>query len=109
LAVGLALLFFLSSTAVAREALGVPLPKGSTAQGENRYQSPKDYASTIKSIERALARRGYTVRFEPVIDLPEVIAAHAESPSGKTAWGGINVSRYAGKTWIFVIRRDRLP
>lgn len=106
---GLVLSLLLPSTAVARDALGVPLPKGVTAQGENRYQSPSDYPSTLKALERNLARKGLKVRFEPVIDLPEVIAAHAEAPSGKTAWSGINVSRYGGKTWIFVIRRDRLP
>lgn len=89
--------------------MGVPLPKGATAQGEDRYQSPADYPSTIRSIERALARKGIKVRFERVIDLPEVIAAHAPSPSDSTAWGGINVSRYGGQTWVFVIRRDRSP
>ncbi len=105
---GLALLLF-ALPAAATTAMGVPLPKGTTAQGEDRYQSPADYPSTIRSIERALARKGVKVRFERVIDLPEVIAAHAPSPSGSTAWSGINVSRYGGHTWIFVIRRVRSP
>ena len=103
---GFALLLF-SLPALADTALGVPLPKGSTAQGEDRYQSPSDYLSTIKSVEQALSRKGIKVRFDRVIDLPEVVAAHAPSPSSKTAWSGINVSRYGGKTWVFVIRRDR--
>lgn len=103
------LLLLAPMTAAADDVLGVPIPNGSAPQGENRYQSSMDYPATIETIERGLARKGIRVRFEPVIDLPEVVAAHASSPSSKTAWSGINVSRYAGKTWIFAIRRDQSP
>lgn len=108
-AAGLALLLSMPATAAARDYLGIPLPKESEAQGESRFRVPGDYPSTIKSLERGLARKGTKVRFEPVIDLPEVVAAHAKAPSEKTAWSGINVSRYGGKTWIFVIRREQSP
>lgn len=92
--------------ASARSTLGVPLPKGAKAEGEHRYRCRQDFASTVQFLERRLSKPGARVEFERMIDLPDVIAAHATSPSAKTRWSGINVSRYGGHTWIFVIKRE---
>lgn len=94
------------SDASARSVLGVPLPKGAQREGEHRFRVRQDYASTVQFLERRLSRKGAKVKFTRVIDLPDVIAAHAESPSAKTAWSGVNISRYGGHTWIFVIKRE---
>ncbi|MCA9538529.1 MAG: hypothetical protein KC620_06545, partial [Myxococcales bacterium] len=64
------------------------------------------YEATLRWMERNLASSGARVRFETVIDLPEVIAAHVEAPNRKTRWTGINVSQYGGAVWIFVIARS---
>lgn len=93
----------------ARETLGVPIPSEASSEGESRFKSPWDHQTTVQWLERRLASRGVRVRFDRVLDLPEVFASHAASPSSKTAWSGINVSRYGGSTWIFVIRRVTSP
>lgn len=101
----------LASTTVAqaRTAFGVPIPAKARAEGEGRFQSPWDHQATVRWLERKLSRGKDRVRFVRVLDLPEVIASHADSPSHETAWSGVNVSRYGGSTWIFVIRRERSP
>jgi hypothetical protein len=109
LAVLSAAILLTARPAQAREALGVPIPSDATGQGPDRFKSPWDHQTTVRWLERRLSSQGAQVRFARVLDLPEVFASHAPSPSAKTAWSGINVSRYQGSTWIFVIRRVRSP
>lgn len=102
--VGLSMLFVASAMA-APKMLGVPTPPGAKPAEANRVESPLDYRATIRWMERRLSNRKASVSFETIVDLPEVVAAHAVAPSAKTKWSGINVSRYGGKVWIFVIAR----
>jgi len=98
-------IFFATSVMAAPKVLGVPIPPGAKTAEANRVESSLDYPGTIRWIERRLSNRKTTVKFETIVDLPEVVAAHAASPSTSTKWSGINVSRYGGKVWIFVIAR----
>ena len=86
-------------------ALGVPVPGGAKRLGPNLFRSPLGYPATIRWIERRLSSKGKAVRFRSVIDLPEVVASHAEAPGPKTKWSGVNVSRYGGSVKVFIIER----
>ena len=94
---------FCVPVAFGRTASGVPLPKGVQEVGERRFASPLSYTKTIRWFERALAKRKRRVKFATIIDLPSVVASHAASPHPGDAWQGINVSRYDGGVWIFII------
>ncbi len=94
-----------SAAAAPKGALGVPLPNGASRLGPNLFRSPLGYAPTIRWIERQLAQKGKRIEFRQIIDLPEVVAVHAEAPGTRTKWSGINVSRYSGSVKIFVIKR----
>ncbi len=86
-------------------ALGVPIPGGASVLGPNLFRSPLGYSATIKWIERRLRSKGKAVRFRSVIDLPEVVASHADAPGPDTKWSGVNVSRYGGSVRVFIIER----
>lgn len=105
LLLGAALTLALAGVARAKDTLGVPLPAGAEQLDRTRFRSPSGYRATVRWLERALARRGLKVRFEPAVDLPEVIAAHAASPDPATRWSGVNVSEYGGSVKIFIIER----
>ncbi len=83
----------------------VPLPGGVKRLGPNLYRSPLSYTATIQWIERRASSRGKAVRFRSVIDLPEVVASHAEASGPKSKWSGVNVSRYGGSVKVFIIER----
>lgn len=87
-----------------RKAL-VPLPGGAERLGPNLYRSPLGYSATIQWIERRLSSKGKAVSFRSVIDLPEVVASHAEAPGSTSKWSGVNVSRYDGSVKVFIIER----
>ncbi len=99
------IVFFAASAMAAPKILGVPTPPGARPAETHRVESSLDYLATIRWLERRLSSRKVSVKFETIVDLPEVVAAHAASPSTKTKWSGVNVSRYGGKVWIFVIAR----
>lgn len=101
-------ILFATGALAAPKVLGVPTPPGAKAVETHRVVSSLDYLATIRWLERRLSSRKVSVRFETIVDLPEVVAAHAAAPSRKTKWSGINVSRYGGKVWIFVIARGGL-
>ncbi len=84
----------------------VPLPGGAVELTENLYRSPLGYDATLKWLIRRMAKQGIRLRFERAVDLPDVVAAHAKSPSSRTRWQGLNVSHYAGSTKIFIILRQ---
>ena len=105
LLIGVLLGLTLTPSAVAAEALGVPLPPGAEKLDRTLFRSPSGYRATVRYLERALAHRGVRVRFETAVDLPEVVAAHADAPHARTAWVGINVAEYGGSVKIFVIER----
>jgi len=101
----LALAMFGVAPVSAKEVLGVILPNGAKELGPNRYRSPLDHAATVSWIKRRMRKIGVRLKFKTAIDLPEVVSAHAESPSGKTRWSGINVSLYDGAVTVFLIER----
>ena len=61
--------------------------------------------ATIRWMERQLTQRGLKGRFKTIVDLPEAVAAHFASSTTRTDWSGVNVARYGGQVWIFVIAR----
>jgi hypothetical protein len=58
-------------------------------------------------MEKALSRKGQAVKFRKIIDLPDVVAAHAEAPTSRSKWSGINVAKYRGTVQIFIIRKQQ--
>ena len=102
----LSLFVLFATSAMAKPTLlGVPIPPGAKHAETNRVESSLDYLATIRWLERRLSSRKVSVKFETLVDLPEVVAAHAAAPSKTSKWTGVNVSRYGGKVWIFVIAR----
>ncbi len=94
-----------AAPAAPKGTLGVPLPKGASQLGPSLYRSPLGFSGTVQWIERQLGKKGLRVKFSPLVDLPEVVASHAESPNASTRWSGINVSRYGGSVKVFIIER----
>ena len=80
------------------------IPKAKTLAEPGRYESPRNFADTVKYYERALKRQG-GARWYPIINSPKVKAKHAASRSKKTAWQGINIYEVDGHVRIFVIPR----
>lgn len=89
----------------ADEALGLPLPPGASPLGSNRFRSPLGFEATVEWFERHFKKVGTKVRFEPLIDLPDVAAAHAAAPGTSSRWSGLNVSDYGGAVVVFVMER----
>lgn len=100
-------LLFTAGFAQAKTVSGVPLPGKSKQLAKNRYLSPYPLNETVRWLKKALTKRGQKVRFERVIDLPDVVADHAKSPSGKSKWSDINVSQYGGSVKIFIIPQQQ--
>ena len=83
----------------------LPLPPGATEVEAGRYRSPLSYRATLQWFEKHLSSGSSPLTFETLVDLPDVVAAHAESPRAGTPWSGLNVSEFDGNVWIFVIAR----
>lgn len=82
-----------------------PLPSGAQEVSTNRFRSPLSFRSTLTWYEKVLRGGGNHVEFGPLIDLPDVVAAHGESRVATTPWSGLNVSEFEGSVWIFFIPR----
>lgn len=93
------------TTAAAREKPLAPLPSGATEVSARRYRSPLTYRATLQWYEKNAGAGGKRLNFETLIDLPDVVAAHAESIRADSAWAGLNVSEFEGNVWIFIIAR----
>ena len=78
------------------------VPKAKKLEETGRYESPKNFADTVKWYERSLKRQG-GARWYSIINSPKVRARHAASRSRKTAWQGINIYEVDGHVRIFVI------
>lgn len=81
------------------------MPGGSEEVSENRFRSRLGFRLTITWLEKALATRGNKLNFEPLVELPDVVAMHGESRLPSTPFFGINVSEFEGSVWIFFIPR----
>lgn len=93
------------ATADARERPLAPLPSGAVKVSDHRYRSPLTYRATLQWYEKNAGAGGKRLNFETLIDLPDVVAAHAESIRADTTWSGLNVSEFEGNVWIFIIAR----
>ena len=105
-----ALMILTAVLMTASVALAIPLeeapviPKAKKLAEPGRYESPRNFADTVKYYERALKRQG-GARWYPIINSPKVKAKHAASRFKKTAWQGINIYEVDGHVRIFVIPR----
>lgn len=79
------------------------LPPGVKPLPDGQLRSPYSYGATLKWLRKHNRRGKRKLRFVQLIDLPDVIASHAQAPAGAAGWSGINVSEYQGKTRIFVL------
>lgn len=82
-----------------------PLPGGTVEVATNRFRSPLSYRATMQWLEKSQRGRGNRLNFETLVDLPDVVAAHAPSKLATTTWSGVNISEFEGAVWIFFIAR----
>ena len=94
----------LSTTNAWAKPLG-PVPPGAVEVDANRFRSPLSYRATLQWYEKHLSRPGKPVNFETLVDLPDVVAAHAAANRDSDAWSGLNVSEFDGNVLIFFIAR----
>jgi hypothetical protein len=90
--------------------LGVPMPKGSRAPSSDeptRVVSGKSYRDTVDFMTKWLSKSGAAhTQIGPYrargVDVTRFVSDDATSK-----WLAIHVYRQAGKTWIFVVQRER--
>lgn len=97
--------FVALATAEARVKPLAPLPAGAKEVTVLRYRSPLSYRATLQWYEKNAGAGGKRLTFETLVDLPDVVAAHAESIRADTPWSGLNISEFEGNVWIFIIAR----
>ena len=103
-----ALLAVTLTALTATSALGKPIglvPPGAVEVAANRFRSPLSYRATLQWYEKRLSRPGKPLNFETLVDLPDVVAAHAAANRDSEAWSGLNVSEFDGNVSIFFIAR----
>ena len=83
---------------------GVPLPRGSRADGE-RHVSSKGYRETLDFVSRWLDKQGFAHRQVGPYRVRGVDVTRFVSEDAATEWLAIHVVRQAGKTWISVVPR----
>lgn len=94
----------LVATPAAADVHGVPMPRGSRADGE-RQISGKGYRASIEHIDKWLSKRGHAHRRIGPYRARGVDVTRFLSESPATPWLAIHVVRQGGKTWIFVVPR----
>lgn len=82
-----------------------PVPPGAVELETNRFRSPLSYRATLQWFEKHLSRQGKPLHFETLVDLPDVVAAHAAAIRENEAWSGLNVSEFDGNVLFFFIAR----
>ncbi len=102
--VSLLLLLGIATPASATEVAGVPLPKGSRADG-CRHVSGKGYRDTVDFVARWLDRQGLAHRVVGPYRARGVDVTRFLSEDASTAWLAVHVLRQGGKTWISVVKR----
>ncbi len=96
-------LAFVAGTARA-DVHGVPLPKGSRADG-TRYKSSKAYRDTVEFVTKWLRKQGLEHEQIGPYRARGVDVTRFLSQVETTAWLAIHVVRHAGTTWISVVER----
>lgn len=100
----LALVLALATPAQAAEVHGVPLPKGSKADG-SRHKSSKSYRDTVDFVAKWLSKQGLAHEQIGPYRARGVDVTRFLSQTESTAWLAIHVVRQAGTTWISVVER----
>ena len=99
-------LLLMTQIAQAKTVHGVRLPSRCKQLEANQCRSPFPFSATIRWLEKSLRKRGHKVQFRRIVDLPDVIVAHAETQKSQSLWVGINVAQYDGSVKIFIIPRQ---
>lgn len=100
----LLLVLALALGSIGADVHGVPLPKGSKAEG-TRYKSPKGYRDTIDFVARWLTKQGLAHEQIGPYRARGVDVTRFLSQAESTKWLAIHVVRQAGTTWISVVER----
>jgi hypothetical protein len=82
-----------------------PIPRGATLVEAHRYRSPLSYRATLAWYEKQHGAGGHRLRFETLVDLPDVVSAHAAQTNPEYPYTGLNVSEFDGGVWIFIMAR----
>lgn len=99
-----ALALALSGSVARADVHGVPIPKGSKADG-TRYKSSKGYRETVDHVTKWLAKQGLAHEQIGPYRARGVDVTRFVSQVETTAWLAIHVIRQAGTTWISVVER----
>lgn len=99
-----ALLFFAAAPARAGDLAGVPLPRGSRADGDVQI-SGKGYRDTVEHMRKWLSKQGTAHRQIGPYRARGVDVTRFVSEDPKSPWLAIHVVRQAGRTWISVVSR----
>jgi hypothetical protein len=94
----------LAPVAASADVHGVPLPRGSRADG-GRHVSSKGYRDTVDFVRAWLTRRGLPHRQIGPYRARGVDVTRFVAEPSSTAWLAIHVYRQAGTTWISVVPR----
>jgi hypothetical protein len=86
-------------------ALDAPIVPGAQALPEaGRYESRQSYEDTLDYYRRYFRSRG-GVRWQSIVNRPEVRAKHLQNLSTGSTWSGINIYEHQGKVYVFVLPR----
>ena len=90
---------------------GLTLPRGAKKVGDGRYVSPYDLRHTVKFFRKLFSRQGMWQgkRIRQVMNIPAAKVVHISNSLRKDGWSGVNISRYKGATYIYVLERKDYP
>ena len=97
-------LLLAAAPARAGDVEGVPMPRGSRADG-TRQISGKGYRDTVDHMRKWLSKHGTAHRQIGPYRARGVDVTRFLSDDAATTWLAIHVVRQAGKTWISVVPR----
>jgi hypothetical protein len=100
----LVLALVLAAAPAAADVHGVPMPRGSRADGE-RQISGKGYRDSVDHMRKWLSKEGVAHRQIGPYRARGVDVTRFVSDDPATPWLAIHVVRQAGKTWISVVKR----
>lgn len=93
----------------AEYVLGVPVPKKSVPEGQNRFVVPGTLRDAVKFFKKKFRKKRPEPVFIDAVDHPNAKVVHIRSGDTQSAWEGINIAWYGRKVHVFVIPRGARP